>query len=98
MDLNSVLIEGVIQSTSDARKNTGYWIGLESKSRDHKLGADTIDLFTINVRDVDHYPASSHQPGQRIRVLGKLQHSARKGLTILAFAVEKTVTTKALNP
>jgi hypothetical protein len=98
MDLNSVLLEGVIQSTTQADEGTGYWIELVSATRNYLTGRDRSTRYQINVRDVNRYPIIGHQPGQRIRVVGRLQRSGRKGLTILAEAVEKALTQRAPKP
>ena len=98
MDLNSVLLEGVIQSTTVADEGTGYWIELVSATHNYLTGRDRSTRYQISVKDVGRYPINGHQPGQRIRVVGRLQRSGRKGLTILAEAVEKAVSPRTPKP
>ena len=96
MDLNSVLIEGEIVSTTDAEGNSGYWIELASKYRDYSTNTTLTEVYQINVCNTKQYPSSHFQPGAHIRIVGCLRRSEPRGLVVWAEVLEKRVERKVM--
>jgi len=97
MDLNSVLIEGEIVSTTEAEGDSGYWIELASKYRDCSANASLTEVYQINVINTKQYPSGRFQPGAHIRIVGCMRRSGLKGVVVLAEVVEKRVERKVMD-
>lgn len=90
MDLNSVLIEGVVQSVKTRRgTRTGCWVEVRNR-RPKGLDPDSSShCFRIEVREnLRGCPPTAFTCGQRIRVVGSLRRESRIGPVILAEHVE----------
>jgi hypothetical protein len=89
LDLNSVLLEGVIQTIKPKKDKSGIWV--EMRNRRHR-GPDTEGTshrFRVEVREnLRGCPPGAFTIGQRIRVVGSLRRESRLGPFIQAEHVE----------
>ena len=89
IDLNSVLLEGIVQNIKAKRDKSGYWV--EMRNRRNKGGDpdSASHRFRIEVRENLHgCPPAAFTIGQRIRVVGSLRRESRLGPFIVAEHVE----------
>ena len=87
-DLNSVLLEGIIQTIKPKRDKSGYWV--ELKNRKVKGQDETAShRFRVEVKEgLRGCPPAAFTIGRRIRVVGQLQKESRLGPFIQAEHVE----------
>jgi hypothetical protein len=88
-DLNSVLLEGVVQTIKPKQDHSGYWVEMKNR-RDREKEEDTAShRFRIEVRENLHgCPPEAFTIGRRIRVVGQLRRESRLGSFIQAEHVE----------
>ncbi len=88
-DLNSVLIEGLIQAVKPKKDKSGHWVEIRSRK-----GKDTDDdcashRFRIAVSSrLRNCTPELLALGRRIRVVGKLDRESRLGAYVEAEVVE----------
>lgn len=89
IDLNSVLLEGVVQTIKAKKDKSGYWV--EMKNRRNK-GPETEGIshrFRVEVSsNLRGCPPELFSIGHRIRVVGSLRRESRLGPYVRAEHVE----------
>ena len=89
MDLNSVLLEGIVQTVKAKKDKSGHWV--EIRNRRNK-GQDTdgpSHRFRVEIgSSLRGCPPDLFTIGQRIRVVGSLRRESRLGPFVRAECVE----------
>lgn len=89
IDLNSVLLEGVVQSIKPKRDKTGFWVEMRNRRNKGGEAEGVSHRFRIEVREnLRGAPPQAFTVGSRIRVVGSLRRESRLGPFIQAEHVE----------
>lgn len=89
LDLNSVLLEGIVTSAKPKRDRSGLWVELRNRRNKSPEAEGTSHHFRIEVREnLRGCPPAAFTIGSRIRVVGSLRRAGRLGPFISAEHVE----------
>jgi hypothetical protein len=89
IDLNSVLLEGTVETIKAKRDGSGHWVEIRNRrNKDH--GPESAShRFRVEVgSNLRGCPADRFQIGRRIRVVGSLRRESRLGPFLRAECVE----------
>lgn len=89
MDLNSVLLEGIIQSIKPKKDRTGLWIEMRNRRDKDREQEGASHRFRVEVSgSLRSCPPTAFSIGGRIRVVGHLRRESRLGPFVRAEHVE----------
>lgn len=94
IDLNSVLLEGVVQTIKPKRDHSGHWVEIRNRRSKDQSGGDTSHSFRVEIGP--KAPVSQLAIGRRIRVVGTIRRASRLGSYIRAEHVEVRVQAEAV--